>query len=49
MNQLSYQYFEGIDLMAIEGVNDATILTIISEVGLEGIKNLIPLNNLPLG
>lgn len=38
MNQLSYQYFEGIDLMAIEGLNDATILTIISEVGLEGIK-----------
>lgn len=38
MNQLSYQYFEGIDLMAIEGVNDATILAIISEVGLEGIK-----------
>ena len=38
MNQLAYQYFEGIDLMAIEGVNDATIMTIISEVGLEGIK-----------
>lgn len=38
MNQISYQYFEGIDLMAIEGVNDATIMTIISEVGLEGIK-----------
>jgi len=38
MNQLSYQYFEGIDLMAIEGVNDATIMAIISEVGLEGIK-----------
>ena len=38
MNQIAYQYFEGIDLMAIEGVNDATIMTIISEVGLEGIK-----------
>jgi transposase len=38
MNQMAYQYFEGIDLMAIEGVNDATILAIISEVGLEGIK-----------
>lgn len=38
MNQISYQYFEGIDLMAIEGVNDATIMTIISEIGLEGIK-----------
>jgi len=38
INQLAYQYFEGIDLMAIEGVNDATIMAIISEVGLEGIK-----------
>ena len=38
MNQMSYQYFEGIDLMAIEGVNDATIIAIISEIGLEGIK-----------
>jgi len=38
MNQIGFQYFEGVDLMAIEGVNDATILAIISEVGLEGIK-----------
>ncbi len=38
MNQISYQYFEGIDLMAIEGVNDATIMALISEIGLEGIK-----------
>ena len=38
MNQMSYQYFEGIDLMAIEGVNDATIMAFISEIGLEGIK-----------
>ena len=38
MNQIAYQYFEGIDLMAIEGVNDATIMAVISEVGLEGIK-----------
>ena len=38
MNQMAYQYFEGIDLMAIEGVNDATIMSIISEIGLEGIK-----------
>ena len=28
MNQMAYQYFEGIDLMAIEGVNDATIMAI---------------------
>lgn len=38
INKLSYQYFEGIDLMRIEGVNDATIMAIISEIGLEGIK-----------
>jgi len=38
MNQMAYQYFEGVDLMAIEGVNDATVMAIISEIGLEGIK-----------
>jgi len=38
MNQLSYQYFEGVDLMAIEGVNDALLMAFISEIGLEGIK-----------
>jgi len=37
-NQVSYQYFEGVHLMAIEGINESTIMTIISEVGLEGIK-----------
>ena len=38
MNQIGFQYFEGIDLMAIEGVNDATVMAFISEIGLEGIK-----------
>ena len=38
MNAISYQYFEGVDLMSIEGVSDATIMAIISEIGLEGIK-----------
>ena len=38
MNYIAYQYFEGVDLMAIEGVNDATIMAFISEIGLEGIK-----------
>jgi transposase len=38
LNQLGYQYFEGIDLMAIEGFNDNIILSLISEVGVEGIK-----------
>jgi len=38
MNQIGFQYFEGVDLMAIEGVNDATVMTFISEIGLDGIK-----------
>lgn len=37
-NQVSYQYFEGVDLMAIEGVNESTIMALISEVGLDGMK-----------
>ena len=38
MNHIGFQYFEGVDLMAIEGVNDATVMAFISEIGLEGIK-----------
>lgn len=38
LNLMSYQYFEGVDLLAIEGVSHSTILTLMSEVGLEGIK-----------
>ena len=38
LNLKSYQYFEGIDLMAIEGMSYSTVLAIMSEVGLEGIK-----------
>jgi hypothetical protein len=33
---LAFQYFGGIDLMAIEGVSHSTILTLISEVGPDG-------------
>lgn len=36
INQLAYQYFEGVDLMKIEGVSHATVMAIMSEVGLEG-------------
>jgi transposase len=36
INLLSYQYFGGVDLLAIEGVSHSTVLTLISEVG-EGI------------
>ena len=32
-NLLSYQYFAGVDLMAIEGLGSSTILTLMSEVG----------------
>ena len=28
MNKISFQMFEGIDLMAIEGVNDATVMAL---------------------
>jgi len=38
LNLKSYQYFEGVDLMAIEGMSYSTVLSIMSEVGLEGIK-----------
>ena len=38
LNLLGYQYFEGVDLMEIEGFSHSTLLTLISEVGLEGIK-----------
>jgi transposase len=38
LNLKSYQLFEGIDLLAIEGVSHSTILALISEVGPEGIK-----------
>lgn len=36
LNQVSYQYFNGVDLMKIEGLSHSTILTIMSEVGPEG-------------
>jgi len=38
INLMAYQYFEGVDLMAIEGVSHSTVLSIMSEVGLEGLK-----------
>jgi len=38
LNLRAYQYFEGVDLMAIEGMSYSTVLAIMSEVGLEGIK-----------
>lgn len=38
INLVAYQYFHGVDLMAIEGVSHSTVLSIMSEVGPEGIK-----------
>jgi len=32
-NQVAYQYFGGVDLMAIEGLSHATVLSIMSEIG----------------
>lgn len=38
LNQLAYQYFEGVDLFAIEGLSHATVLSIMSEIGPDGFK-----------
>lgn len=35
-NQVAFQYFGGIDLMAIEGVSHGTVLAIMSEIGQDG-------------
>jgi transposase len=36
LNQAAYQYFNGVDLMKIEGLSHSTVLTIMSEVGPDG-------------
>lgn len=38
LNLKSYQMFEGTDLLAIEGMGNSTVLALMSEVGIEGIK-----------
>ena len=38
LNLIGYQYFEGVNLLKIEGFSHTTLLAVISEVGLEGIK-----------
>ena len=38
LNLIGYQYFEGVDLLAIEGFSFSTLLTLMSEIGLEGMK-----------
>jgi len=37
-NQVSFKYFGGVDLMAIEGLSHATVLAIMSEIGPDGFK-----------
>ncbi|MEO0555917.1 MAG: hypothetical protein AAF149_22125 [Bacteroidota bacterium] len=36
LNIASYQYFDGVDLLAIPGVSHSTVLTLMSEIGSEG-------------
>jgi transposase len=38
LNLKSYQMFEGIDLLAIEGMSYSTVLSLMSEIGIEGIR-----------
>jgi transposase len=38
LNIVSYQYFDGVDLLAIPGVSHSTVLTIMSEIGPEGLS-----------
>jgi len=38
LNLKSYQMFEGTDLLKIEGMSYSTVLSLMSEVGIEGIK-----------
>lgn len=35
-NQIAFQYFGGVDLMAIEGLSHSTVLSIMSEIGPDG-------------
>ena len=38
LNRTAFQFFGGVDLFAIPGVSHSTVLTIMSELGLEGFK-----------
>jgi transposase len=44
LNLAGYQYFEGVDLLGIEGFSHSTLLTLMSEIGSDGIKNSPPQN-----
>jgi len=38
LNQIAFQYFGGVDLMAIEGLGHASVLSIMSEIGPSGFE-----------
>ncbi|WP_439185658.1 IS110 family transposase [Carboxylicivirga taeanensis] len=38
LNQIAFQYFDGVDLMAIEGLSHATVMAIMSEIGPDGFE-----------
>lgn len=38
INQLSFQYFDGVDILEIEGISYSTVLTLMSELGPDGIQ-----------
>jgi hypothetical protein len=38
INQIAYQYFNGVDLLNVEGVSQGTVITLMSEIGNEGFK-----------
>lgn len=38
LNIIAYQYFNGVDLLAIPGVSHSTVLTFMSEIGPKGLK-----------
>jgi transposase len=38
LNELAYRYFDGIDIMNIEGVSHSTVMALMSEVGSNGLK-----------
>ncbi len=38
LNIVAYQYFDGVDLLSIPGVSHSTVLTIMSEIGPEGMN-----------
>ena len=38
LNQIAFRYFDWVDLFAIEGLSNSTVLTIMSEIGPQGFK-----------